>query len=213
MIVEDHAIFREGLKRVINQMEDIELVGEAENGSVFLALLDKLSPDILIMDIKMPVMDGMEASGKALERVPSLKIIILTMYGEEQYLFAMINKGVSGFLLKTARVSEIEAAIRAVIAGEQYYSPEINGMLAKKLRQYNSQDVTKFTQREREVLDLLCQGVSTPEIASLLNVSVRTVEGYRGKLLEKTGQPNVLNLIIYAITNKLAIPGELHVKN
>ena len=116
-------------------------------------------------------------------------------------------------MLKTAKVAEIEAAIRAVIAGDQYYSPEINGMLAKKLRQYNSRDVIKFTQREMEVLNSLCQGLNTSEIAAMLNLSVRTVEGYRGKLLEKTSQPNVLNLIIYALANKLVSLEELHIKN
>jgi len=209
MIVEDHAVFREGLKRVIKEMVGVELVGEAENGEVFLELLKKEKPDIVLMDIKMPIMDGIEATERALKLVPSLKIIVITMFGEEEYLFTMINKGIAGFVLKTAKVTEIESAIQAVRKGEQYYSPEINGLLARKLRQYTTQEVATFTQRENQLLHLICRGLSTQEISDKLHLSIRTVEGYRSRLLEKTGQPNVINLIIYAFKNRMVTVEEL----
>ena len=209
MIVEDHAIFREGLKRVIGQMKDLEIIGEAENGEIFLSLLNNVKPDIVLMDIKMPVMNGIEATEKAMKLVPALKIIILTMYGEEEYLFAMIKKGIFGYVLKTAKTFEIESAINAVRMGEHYYSPEINGLLAKKIRQYTTQEIETFTPRENQILHFLCKGLSTLEISNQLHISTRTVEGYRSKLLEKTNQPNVTNLIIFAIRNKLITVEEL----
>jgi DNA-binding NarL/FixJ family response regulator len=212
MIVEDHAIFREGLKRVIEQIESVEFAGEAENGEVFLSMVKKADPDIVLMDIKMPVMDGIMATEKALKINPALRIIVLTMFGEEEYLFTMIRKGITGFILKNARVSEIEAAIHAVRIGEQYYSPAINGLLAKKLKQFTSHEISTFTRRENEVLHLLCKGLSTLEISERLNISIRTVEGHRSRLLEKTSQPNVINLIIYAFKNRMVTMEELENK-
>jgi DNA-binding NarL/FixJ family response regulator len=213
MIVEDHAIFREGVKRIIEQMEDVELVGEAENGEIFLFMLNKLKPDIVLMDIKMPVMNGIEATEKALQLMPALKIIILTMHGEEEYLIAMVNKGIFGYVLKTSKANELEWAIHAVRKGEHYYSPEINGLLAKKVRQFTAQEIPCFTPRENQVLYLLCKGLSNSEISDKLFISSRTVEGYKSKLLEKTGQPNVINLIIYAIRNKMITVEELEERN
>ena len=203
MIVEDHDLFREGLKKVLKELPYVELVAEAENGAVFLDLLPKVLPDIVFMDIRMPLINGLDATDKALNLFPGLKIIILTMFGEENYIFSMIQKGISGFLLKTAKIYEIERAIELVSNGEQYYSSEINGMLAQKLKQFTSNDQVMFTERESEVLNLICKGLSTQEIAERLFLSKRTVEGYRSRLLEKTNQPNIINLIIYCLKNKL----------
>jgi DNA-binding NarL/FixJ family response regulator len=203
IIVEDHAIFREGLKRVIESMSGVELVGEAENGVQFLELMKKKKTDIVLMDIKMPGMDGIEATEKALMIYPKLHIIILTMFGEEEYLYSLIQKGISGFMLKTARIIEIERAIQMVAEGKQYFSPEINGLLVKKLRQVNSNEIESLSQRENEVLTLICKGYSTMQIADKLCASKRTVEGYKARLLEKTGQPTTLNLVIFALRNKL----------
>jgi DNA-binding NarL/FixJ family response regulator len=202
LIVEDHAIFREGLKRVIEAIKDVELVGEAENGVQLLELIKKKKTDIVLMDIKMPVMDGIEATEKALMINPKLRIIILTMFGEEEYLYSLIQKGISGFMLKTARIVEIERAIQMVADGKQYYSPEINGLLVKKLRQVTN-EFESLTQRENEVLALICKGYSTTQIADKLCASKRTVEGYKARLMEKTGQPTTLNLVIFALRNKL----------
>ena len=203
LIVEDHAIFREGLKRVIEAMDGIELMAEAENGAQFLELLKKKKPDIVLMDIKMPVMDGIEATEKALMLCPKLKIIILTMFGEEEYLYSLIQKGISGFMLKTARILEIERAIQIVSEGKQYFSPEINGLLVKRLRQISSNEIESLSTREIEVLSLICKGYSTAQIADKLCASKRTIEGYKARLLEKTGQPSTLNLVIFALRNKL----------
>ncbi|MCK9420968.1 MAG: response regulator transcription factor [Bacteroidales bacterium] len=209
IIVEDHTIFREGLKKVLSEIPDVELIGEAENGQVFLELLKKVSPDIVLMDIKMPVMDGLETTDQALKLYPDLKIIILSMFGEEEYLYSMVLKGISGFLLKTVSMKNLERAIQMISSGQQYFSPELNGILAKKLRQFSSNDLPRFTIKEDEVLHLLCRGYSTEEMADELNISKRTVEGYRAKLLQKTNLNNTINLVIYAIRNKLVTMEEI----
>jgi DNA-binding NarL/FixJ family response regulator len=203
LIVEDHAIFREGLKRVIGAMNGVEMIAEAENGAEFLAILKKNKPDIVLMDIKMPVMDGIEATEQAMKLYPKLKIIILTMFGEEEFLYSLIQKGIAGFMLKTANILEIEKAIRMVSEGKQYFSPEINGLLVKRLRQISSNEMESLSARETEVLDLICKGFSTVQIADKLCASKRTIEGYKARLLEKTGQPSTLNLVIFALRNKL----------
>ncbi len=213
VIVEDHVLFREGLKKVLEEINGVEVIGEAENGSAFLELLKHHTPDIVFMDIKMPVMDGLEATERALKVHPRLKIIIITMFGEEEYLFSMIQRGISGFILKTARIFEIERAIDLVSKGEQYFSSEINGLLAKKLKQFTSQELVTFTARENEILRFLCKGFSTSEISRNLHLSKRTVEGYRARLMEKTNQPNVINLILFALKNKLVAVEEVEPRN
>ena len=205
IIVEDHEIFREGLKRVISEMDDVELAGEAENGAVFLEMLKKISPDVVLMDIQMPVMDGLEATEKALRMDPSLKILVISMFGEEEYVYSMVEKGVSGFILKTSGILDLERAIKKIAIGQQYYSEEIMGLLVKKVRSVDYVEKVSFTDREMEVLRMLCRGLSNNDIADKLFMSVRTVEGYRNKLLQKTGSSNVINLVIYALKNKLVI--------
>jgi DNA-binding NarL/FixJ family response regulator len=202
MIVEDHVLFRAGLKRVIEEIKSLELVGEAENGAVFIQSLKELDPDVVLMDIKMPVMDGMEATEKALQIKPSLKIIILTIFGEEEYLLSLIQKGISGFMLKSTSINELERAIQLVTEGHQYFSAEINGILARKIKGDDSIKMN-LTSKEKEVLRLLCQGYSSSEMAKMLFLSPRTVEGYRARLLQKTEQSNTLNLVIYAIKHNL----------
>lgn len=209
IIVEDHVIFREGIKKVLSEMNGVEVIGEAENGQAFLKLLTKEIPDIVLMDLKMPVMDGMEATERALKLFPDLKIIVLTMFGEEEYLYSMVLKGIHGYLLKTTSLMNLERAVRMVAAGQQYYTPELNAILAKKIRQFSSSELPAFTAKENALLKLLCQGYSTDEIAKKLCMSKRTVEGYRAKLLQKTGLSNTINLVIYAIRNKLVNLEEL----
>jgi DNA-binding NarL/FixJ family response regulator len=209
IIVEDHSIFREGLKKVLGEIDGISVVGEAANGKIFLDMLPLLAPDVVIMDIKMPVMDGIEATEEALRRYPGLKILVLSMFGEEEYLYSMVLKGIHGFLLKTTSMQNLERAIRMVHGGQQYFSPELNGILANKIRQFSSNEVPVFTGKEDEVLRLICKGMSTDEMADHLNISKRTVEGYRAKLLQKTGLKSTINLVIYAIRNKMVTVEEL----
>ena len=209
MIVEDHAIFREGLKRVLGGMRDVEVVGEAENGAVFLQKLQQVNPDIVLMDLKMPVMDGFEATERALKKYPRLKIIILTMFGQAEYLYSMLKQPICGFMLKTTSMTDLEKAVQNVSQGRQYYSPEVSQLLAKKFIPHSSIENFKLTSRENEVLLLLCKGISTMEISHKLNLSKRTVDGYRARLLEKTNQSSPLGLVLFALKNKLVNLDEL----
>jgi DNA-binding NarL/FixJ family response regulator len=203
--VEDHAIFREGLRRIIGEMDDMELAGEASNGVEFLKMLKKVTPDLVIMDIQMPEMDGIEATEKALQLDPSLKILVLSMFGEEEYIYTMVDKGIYGFILKNSDVADFKKAITRVSEGQHYYSEEVMQVLVKKVRGYDTLDKITFTSKENDVLRYLCKGLSNAEIADKIFVSIRTVEGYRNKLLQKTGTSNVLNLVIFALRNKLVI--------
>lgn len=205
MIVEDHAIFREGLKKVLDGMHNIEVIGEAENGALFLESLKNKVPDIVLMDIAMPVMGGLEATEKALQRYPNLKVIILSMSGEEEYLYALVQLGISGYLLKNTSMSNLNRAIQIVSGGEQYFSPELSGKLAKRLKQYSSLEIPQLTPRETEILKLMFKGLNTEEQSNELNISKRTVEAHRAKLLQKTNSTNSINLIIFALRNKLII--------
>ena len=208
-IVEDHAIFREGLKKILSSMEGVKIVGESANGADFLKKLQKAAPDIVLLDIKMPVMDGTEAAEKALRLIPGLNILVLSMYGEEDYLYSMILLGIKGFLLKTTSLDNLETAIRSVAQGQQYYSPELNIVLANRVRQLASNELPLLTHKENEILHKLCLGLSTQEIATKMSISKRTVEGYRAKLLQKAGVSNTINLVIFAIRNKMVSLEEL----
>jgi DNA-binding NarL/FixJ family response regulator len=209
MIVEDHATFREGLKQVILGIDNLTLVGEAENGRVFIDLLEKTVPDIVLMDIMMPVMNGLEAVEIALKAHPDLRIIVISGHGEEEYLNSMILKGISGFVLKSARLSEIEKAIQVVMEGNNYYSQELTGLIIKKLKYFNTEEKAQLTAREFQVMRLLCKGKSTALIAKELVLSVRTIDGLRTKILQKTGQSNTINLIIHALQMKLITQEEI----
>lgn len=210
MIVEDHATFREGLKQVILGIENLELIGEAENGKVFLELLKTSVPDIVLMDIMMPEMDGLVTVEKVVEKYPGIKIIVVSGHGEEAYLNSMIQKGISGFLLKSARLNEIEKAIQMVIEGHDYYSQELTSILVRNLRKVNLNRDSELTPQEIRILKMLCKGKSTEEIASELFLSARTVEGHRAKILQKTGQSNTINLLIYALQHKMITQEEMY---
>ncbi len=206
MIVDDHQIFREGLKFLLRETSGIVVTGEAENGIVFLKLLDDTYPDVVLMDISMPEMDGIEATRQALLKYPEIKIIALTMFGEENYYFQMIQAGARGFVLKESGSSELIHAIEKVIEGEFYFSNELLVSIASKKDEEkilisDRMDELKFTKREKEILDLLIRGFSTTHIAVELNISQRTVEGHKTRLFDKTGIRSTSGLILAAIRN------------
>jgi len=212
VITDDHSIFREGLKKILGDITDVEVIGEAENGEELLELLKKVSPDILLIDIKMPVMDGLEATSIVLKRYPGIKVIMLSSFGDEEYLYTLVLKGIGGFLLKSATLHNLERAIRMVYSGQQYFSSELNGILAKKIKQISSNEIPHLTKHEDQVLRLLCRGYSSTEIGEKLCVSRRTVEGFRAKLLQKTGLSNTISLVLYAIRNKIVTLEETEMK-
>jgi DNA-binding NarL/FixJ family response regulator len=204
-VVDDHELFRNGVIMVLNRMENTVVVGEAADGEDFLAKLNSIKPDIVFMDIKMPKMNGIDATIEALKRYPELKVIALTMFGEEEYLQKMINAGGYGFLLKNSSIDEIERAVNLVSQGKNCYSDELLSYFTKKyIKKTNlEEDDIRLTRRELEVLELVAKGFSNQEIADKLFISRRTVDGHKANLIQKTGSKNIVDLLVYAIKKGL----------
>lgn len=209
VLVDDHTLFRDGLKYVLNQVDYINVVGEASNGREYLELLDKTVPDITLMDIAMPGMNGVEATREAIKKNPNLKIIALTMFDDEKYYYDILHAGAKGFVLKDSDSEVLLSAILSIAKGENYFSNEV---LLKVIRSYTNfaEPVDKgavkkseLTAREVQILKMICNGQTNKEIAETLSLNQRTVEGIRGSLLNKTKTTNSLNLVLYAIENKL----------
>lgn len=207
IIVDDHSLFREGIKLLIEIQQLGEVIAEAENGKVLIDLLAIHQPDMVIMDIEMPVMNGVDATREALRILPDLRILALTMLNEEENYVEMINAGAMGFVLKTSGKKEFENAIKSLINGENYWS---NDILNKLILGVNVQKQIKkniveeeLTKREREILELLCEGQSVNEIANSLYLSPKTIETHRSNLLKKTSSKNTINLVLYAIKNEI----------
>ena len=205
VIVDDHSLFRNGMKLLLTNAGNFAIIAEASNGKEFIELLKTTIPDIVLMDIDMPEMDGIEATGKALEINPDLKIIGLSMYGEEEYYYKMIEAGVSGFLLKNSDINEVKTAITSVFDGGKYFLQELlyNVVRNIKTSQTNQEVVENLSERELEVLKQICIGLSNHEIAENLHISKRTVDKHRANLLDKTNSKNTAHLVMYAIKNKL----------
>lgn len=206
IIVDDHLIFQQGLKAMITAENIATVVGEASNGIEFIEMLSVCKPDLVLMDIDMPEMNGMEATKKAIELMPDIKIIALTMFGDEEYYYKMIDLGVKGFILKSTGIAEIEKAIRDVMQGESYFSNELLRKIIMNFSRNNEQkknDTKNLTEREIEVLQQICLGSTTDEIAQKLNISPKTVKSHRANLLEKTACKNTATLILFALRNKI----------
>ena len=206
IIVDDHLIFRQGLKSLINSENFASVIGEASNGKEFIELLSHLKPDLVLMDIDMPQMNGMEATQKALELMPELKIIAFTMFSDEDYYYKMIDLGVKGFILKSSGINELEKAIQDVMQGESYFSNEVLRKIISNLGRKNSNKSNEnaiLTNREKEVLQQICFGLNNEEIALKLFISPMTIKSHRSNLLEKTGCKNTPALILLAIKNKM----------
>jgi DNA-binding NarL/FixJ family response regulator len=206
IIVDDHLIFRQGLKSLINLENIATVIGEASNGIEFLELLSKLKPDLVLMDIDMPHMNGMEATKKALEMLPDLKIIAFTMFGDEEYYYKMIDLGVKGFILKSSGINELEKAIEDVMNGESYFSNELLRKIINNLGRNGVKkpvETGRITPREMEVLQHICLGFNNDEIAQKLFISAKTIKSHRSNLLEKTNCKNTPSLILFAVKHKL----------
>jgi DNA-binding NarL/FixJ family response regulator len=207
-IVDDHKIFREGLKLLLSTIKDVDVIGEAPNGKKFLDILPEIKPDIVFMDINMKEMDGIEATQKALEINPSLKIVALTSFEDEEYFNRMTDLGVSGYLLKNSLRDDFEKAIEKISEGYNYYSDELIVKLSKKVTQVEKlkekpKDKVQFSGEEIDLLKYICQGLTNKQIGDIVHLSSRTIEAHRARLLDKTGTKNSVALAVYAINNKI----------
>ena len=207
VVVDDHTLFRNGLRTLLDGIEGFSVIGEASNGVELLELLPGIEPDVILLDIEMPKMNGIVTAEEALKRYPDLKIITLSMYGDEDYYFKMVSLGVKGFILKNSEIKEVAAAIETVVGGGSYFSQELLFNLVSNLKSTPSSvpedSPEELSQRESEILLHICRGESNSEIADSLFISKRTVDKHRSNILAKTGCKNTANLGVYAFKNNL----------
>lgn len=208
-LVDDHKMIREGLKTFLTDNPDFEIVAEAENGIDCLSQLENVSVDIVLTDLNMPEMDGLELTKALKEKHPDIKVIALTMMGESQHIKQMLAEGAMGYLLKDCSEEQLVNAIKNVNNGGTYYSPEVTNIILDNIRKIKPVSKSKvvlempLTDREKEVLHLILKEQSNKEIADSLFVSVRTVDAHKRNLLDKTGSKNVAGLVLYAIERQL----------
>ena len=210
LLADDHALVRAGIHSLLDKMPSVEVVAEAGDGREALALIKKHLPDITLMDITMTGLNGLEATARAVKEFPSVKIIILSMHANEEYVMQALRAGASGYLLKDAATIELGFALQAVSRDETYLSPAISKrVIDSYLNRVSPQQspLEQLTSRQREILQLIAEGKSTKEIAFLLNVSVKTVETHRAQLMERLDIHDVPNLVRYAIRVGLVTSG------
>lgn len=200
-LVDDHALFRNGLRGLIDGKRNCRVVAEASDGAEFLENDVAMTADVVFMDIAMPTLSGDKATTVALERNPEMKVICLSMFGEEKYYSLMVEAGARGFLLKDSSIEEVFAAIEAVMRGDEYICHDVMQALSGAMRRNDDAEI--LSEREIDVLLGICRGLSTQEIADKLFLSKRTVDTHRANILEKTGSKNTASLVVYAIKNRL----------
>ncbi len=208
VLADDHTILREGLKSLVNTIDGYEVVGEAENGLEAVEVVRKLKPDIVIMDIGMPNLNGIAAASRILRSVPTVRILALSMHTETQFVREMLDVGASGYLLKDCAFEELEIALNTITKEQTYLSPGVTSGLIHSLSNSKNEidsdnTLSRITRREREVLQLLAEGYSTTKIADKLNISDKTVESHRKNLMDKLEIKNIAELTKFAIRTGL----------
>ena len=203
-LVDDHSLFRRGLKMLLSSRTDFEVVAEASSGEEFLEMMDSGRPDVVFMDYSMGGISGAETTERALERMPELKVISLTMFGDNAYYSRMATSGAKGFLVKDSEFDEVVEAVRTVCDGGNYFSALLLESLSQSLHSVADVDERDMlSEREIEILVGICQGLSTQEIADKHFISKRTVDKHRANILEKSGCKNTASLVVYAIKSGL----------
>ena len=208
LIVDDHHLVRAGIAALLDNQADIEVVGEAGDGFEALEKVKALSPQVVLMDISMPKMNGFEATRRITRGYPTVKVLILTQYEQEEYIKRVMQSGASGYVLKNSVADELLQAIRTVNAGEQFFTPLISksiieSYIKQATGQISHRSSAELTPREREILQLIAEGVTNQQIANKLFISVRTVEFHRANIMAKLGVHDVAGLVKYAIQKKL----------
>jgi DNA-binding NarL/FixJ family response regulator len=202
ILVDDHKIFRESLKKLLVSEKIADVIADVGNGKELLEVLENQKPDIILMDISMPEMDGIETSKIVMEKYPELKILTLSSFGDEKYYYKMVESGVKGFVIKNSGIAELEHAISEISSGGNWFSNELLQKVIKSITKNNINKV-EISDREIEILKLICEGLTNEQIASKIHLSSDTVKWHRNNLLSKTGCNNTAALIIYAIKKKI----------
>jgi len=208
LLVDDHALVRAGIRSLLGSMADVEVVGEAASGEDALALTESTGPHVVLMDIAMKGLSGLEAAARIRDRHPSVRVVILSMHSGEEYVMQALRAGAAGFLLKDAATGELELALRSVIRGESWFSPAVSRQVVEGyVQRVGGEPVSDvLTARQREVLRLVAAGKSTKEIAFVLKLSVKTVETHRAQIMERLGIRDVAGLVRYALRTGLVPP-------
>lgn len=214
IIADDHEIFRDGLSLMLSKQPDMQLAGQAANGRELVSLVNELNPDVVLTDVKMPLMDGIEATRFLLTQKPELRIIALSMFDEENLIVDMLEAGARGYLLKNADKQEILDAIHSVYDNRPYYCHHTSSRLASlisksKFNPYKRKEPPVFTDREIEIIRLICQQLTAQEIADRVFLSKRTVEGHRTRILEKMNVKNTAGVVIYALKHRIVTEEEV----
>ncbi len=204
LLADDHGIVRRGMRSLLDTEPGVEVVGEASNGREALKLLEALRPDMAILDVAMPMLNGIEVTAQAMKAFPELKVIILSMYADESYVVRALTAGARAYLLKEATEEDLLPAVRAVAGGRSFFSPAISSILladyVRHLKQRGLEDSYDIlSDREKEVLQLLAEGRSNKEAAAVLNLSLSTVETHRLKLMQKLSLHNTAEIVLYAV--------------
>jgi len=204
--VDDHAILRDGLRALLSYYPDVEVVGEAEDGLQAIQAVDRLAPDVVLMDIAMPGMNGLEATRRIRQSHPETRILVLTQYDDQRYVMPFVRAGVSGYVIKRALGSDLINAVRMVAKGESFLYPTVARAVLEELRQPSSADrdvASPLTARAEEILRRVAAGETSRQIAQALNLSAKTVEWHRGNLMSKLELRSVAELVRYAIEHGL----------
>jgi len=212
LLVDDHTVVRQGLRALLRPEEDIEVIGEAENGRLAVQMVRKSPPDVVVMDVAMPLLNGLEATRQILKMAPSTKVLVLTSYGDDECVQQLTEAGVSGYLLKQTAANDLLKAIREVRKGNAFFSPTIAKRLRDQCREAfaNGQPVKRnieLTSREAEVLQLIAEGFSNKQIAAELTISIKTVEKHRQQVMNKLNIHDVAGLTRYALSKGLVERG------
>jgi len=210
VLADDHALVRAGLRSLLEAVSDFEVAGEAGDGHEALALVERLNPHVLVLDIGLPGLNGLEVVARVTRQHPETRVVMLSMHAGEEYVRQALAGGASGYLLKDSSVPELELAIRAVVRGKTYLSPDVSqhvvGGFLERPADAKAEAASPLTPRQRETLQLIAEGHSTKEIAHRLGVSVKTIESHRSQIMERLGIRDVAGLVRYAVRTGLVSP-------
>jgi DNA-binding NarL/FixJ family response regulator len=201
LLADDHAVVRQGFKMLLDAQPDMEIVGEASNGREAVESAETLRPDVVIMDVAMPELNGIEATRRLAASAPHTRVIALSMHKDSVYVREILRAGARGYLLKDSGAEDLVSAIRAVAKGESYLSPAVSNAVLDDYRKHVTNPIDLLTSREREVLQMLAEGKTNKEIAGVLNLSVYTVDAHRGRIMEKLNLHSINDLVRFAVRN------------